>query len=54
MCIVKNNHNYIIQIIHFYLEDVQIIHGVNLHFFKIMYMSVCVCVYIYDLEFNWF
>ena len=50
MGIVKNNHNYIIQIIHFYLEDIQIIHDVNLHFFKIMYMCVC----IYDLKFNWF
>ena len=30
---LKNNHNYTIQIIHFFIEVVEIINGISLHFF---------------------
>ena len=33
---IKNNHNYKIQIIYIYIyffKDIQILHGINLHFF---------------------
>ena len=30
---IKNNNNYIVQIIHFFLEEVQIIRGISLYFF---------------------
>ena len=51
---IKNNHNYA-----FFLEEIQIIHSINLHFFKSYISKLCYCfslyiyIYIYDLEFNW-
>ena len=30
---IKNNHNYTVQIIYIFLEDVQIMYGNSLHFF---------------------
>ena len=54
---IKNNHNYMIQISMYFLEDVQIIHGISLHFFKLYIYKICnsFSLYIlYDLKFNWF
>ena len=69
---IKNNHTYMVQIIHFFsflkkkkkkiytffVEEVQIIHGINLHFLNhrsLKYVIVYfIYIYIYDLEFNWF
>ena len=54
---IKNNHNYTIQISMYFLEDIQIIHGISLHFFKLYIYKICnsFSLYIlYDLKFNWF
>ena len=53
MGIIKNNHNYMVQIITF-LEDVQIIHGISLLFLKPYISKLCNDFsYIFDLEFHW-
>ena len=55
MGIIKNNHNYMVQIITF-LEDVQIIHGISLLFLKPYISKICndfSYIYIFDLEFLW-
>ena len=52
---IKNNHNYA-----FFLEEIQIIHSINLHFFKPYISKICnsfsyyinIYIYIYNLEFN--
>ena len=48
---IKNNHNYA-----FFLEEIQIIHSINLHFFKPYISKICnsfsYYIYIYNLEFN--
>ena len=44
----------------FFVEEVQIIHGINLHFLNhrslkyVIVYFIYIYIYIYDLEFNWF
>ena len=40
--------------LYIFLEDVQIIHGISLYFFKSYISKICndFSLYIYDLEFN--